>query len=219
LVVSFLSNERELRPPYWRDGRKLSADERRRLAQDRIKLSLAQARERAERFLTRVYPDFALREFTIQRQELVYREYVAYMFQWEGAFNPDHPTSYPNAIDMTMNPETGVILDYSAEDFCLPEGFRFGFTREDAIREANAAVQDLRSKPWFKEVGEPHASLMYIPAKRRTARDRLCWVVGHRFDSKEPTTWDDMLLPLHIYDAATGGAIDEHTLPEQWSSD
>lgn len=206
MVVCLLTSVGELRPPRREGERVLSPEERKAAVRPRIRFSLGQARERAERFLAAVYPDFQQRRFAIQRQELVYREWVAYCLQWEEACDLDRPTTLPNEIDVRVNPETGVILDYDAENYSLPEGFRLGLTAEGAVKKAEASLQSLVSKPWFKPLKDPGVSLMYLPARETGARDRVAWAVVYSLERKGG---GDTMYPLRVFDAATGARIRE----------
>lgn len=210
LVVDFIAYGHGLSAPQWKNGRYLSDDERLTEVRKLIRIPLAKARERASSFLAAVYPRFRQRQFQLMSGKLRILNDATYTFRWREAFDPAKPTAFPNHLEIDINPATGMIVAYSAEDYRLPGGFKLGLTREQALKKAHDAARPRLEDPDWKLNRGPLIRFAYVPAKDMADADRICWAITYRF------AWarDDTFLRhfTFYFDAATGERLDERLL-------
>lgn len=198
-------------PPFYDGTRKITRDERRRWIKDNTKVSIEGALERVQKFLSKVYPNFAERHFDLVENRLDISDTAHYRFSFREAFDAKNPKGFANQIDVELNPHTGVIPAYSAQNDSLPRGFVFGLKAEDAITKANETMKDYFSNKKLRLApGEPTIWLRYATGGTPAERNRVIWVVGYLFDVLEPLRRllkgepPDSLCVFRVFDAATG---------------
>jgi len=213
LVVLFSAWDLDLEIPFTRNGRGLTDEERENLVKEHTKVPLKEARERARRFVAAVYPDFEKRDFKLIRGELRTGRTGYYDFHWEEVVDLEAPKNLPNDIHVEINPKTGVIVYYRAQDYKLPKGFRLGMTAQEADKKAEESVKALRANPKLECRSKWGPRLWYLPVKEGKAKDRIYWGVFYSF-APPGDPGEFMRFVDRGYDATTGEPIPKELLDQ-----
>jgi len=213
LVVFFTANHLGLRIPSRREGKDLTDQETESFLKEHTKVPLDEARQRAHRFVAKVYPDFEKRDFKLIRGELRAGRTGYYDFHWEEVVDLEAPKNLPNDIELKMNPKTGVVVLYRAEDYSLPKGFRLGMTAQEADKKAEESVKALRANTKLELRGKWGPQLWYLPVKQGKAEDRVYWGVSYWFAPPEGPE-EFMRYVDCCYDATTGEPIPKELLDQ-----
>lgn len=190
-------------------------EQQRKEVERRSKFTLDLARENVQRLLAKVYPRFEERNFALTKEELQLSAGTAcYRYSWVEAFDETAPKAFPNRIDVQVNPETGVVADYSAESYSFPEGFKLAMTGKQAVGRADGLLKEMLRSPRLRLVRGPTVRLRYLSAKDKQQRDRILWSVGYVFDDLDaPEPFREGFRHRSAgctFDAATGERVQEH---------
>jgi len=209
LVLSFSCYDHFLSTPNWKDGVLLSNEQQVAEVRKLVRVPAAKAQSHARSFAATVYPRFSERDFELVKAGLVVRTDASYEFRWRERFDTDRPTTYPNELFIAVNPKTGIICEYEAENYSLPDGFKIGMTRKQAFAKANGELQK-QLTPGTKLLSPPTMIMRYLSSRDGKEPDRVVW--SFRADLYDGFT----SIFERRYDVMTGEQIatDEEAEPE-----
>jgi len=181
IVVSFTAHHSGLRTPQRKGGKWLSAKQQLKAVKGMARVDLAEAQKRSESFLAQVYPRFRDRDFKLRYGQLRVRggNVSSYSFGWKEAIDLEEPVAYPNRIVVEVNPVTGIVCSYSAQDYSLPRGFKIVLEAREAVAKAKPYFRERLRDDYSDLPGKTQAKLHYVPARRLGDKDRICWYVDY----------------------------------------
>jgi hypothetical protein len=161
-------------------GKDRTAADRQAEIARRAKLSLDEDQKRARAFLEAHYPAFKERVFEVVQKErrdhdaLVQDELVFVERPGKGAV-----ACWPNRIDISMNPETGAIVTYVADDHRVESKEKPRLDKKAArksVLDREGARLAPENRAWLEKDAPVELVAVDGPKGPRTA-----WLVAHRF--------------------------------------